>query len=168
MIEMNNETPFLHDLPRVMRAIQSNDLESKEILETLAFLACTESWRELWTIADLLSREVSVLFDDENNVWVDIGTPGMVRPKPPLGSRLPLRLWIHTHPYDAYWSSTDLDTLAIYSTVLQEAIVLGHDHLKRTVRNDGSMPALAATGPLSSWTSEDLVEYDILEGLDGR
>jgi len=168
MIEMNNETPFLHDLPRVMRAIQSNDLESKEILETLAFLACTESWRELWTIADLLSREVSVLFDDENNVWVDIGTPGMVRPKPPIGSRLPLRLWIHTHPYHAYWSSTDLNTLAIYSTVLQEALVLGHDHLKRAVRNDGSQNPLAATGPLSSWTSEDIVEYDILEGVDDR
>ena len=167
-MEMNNQTPFLHDWQNVAWAIASNDLESKEILETIAFLACTRSWRELWHIADLLSREVSILFDDESNVWVDIGSPGMVRPKPPLGSRLPLRLWIHTHPYDAYWSSTDLDTLAIYSTVLNEALVLGHDHLKRTVRNDGSHPPLAATGPLSSWTSETPVEYDELEVQDGR
>ena len=163
---MNNQTPRMHDWPKVASAIESNDLSSTELLETLAFLAAQESWRDLWKVADLLSREVSILFDRENNVWVDIGTSGMVRPEPPIGSRLPFRLWVHTHPYNAYWSATDLDTLAIYSTILQEAIVLGHNHLKRTVTNDGSRPSLGETGPLRFWTSEDTVNYENMEELD--
>ncbi len=163
---MNNQAPVMHDWSRVVQAIESNHLDSTELLETIAFLATNESWRDVWKIADLLGREVSILFDSVNRVWVDVGTPGMVRPKPPIGSQLPLRLWIHTHPYNAYWSATDLDTLAIYSTILQEALVLGHDHLKRTVTNDGSGPSLGEKGPLQSWTSEDTVNYDKLEESD--
>ena len=165
---MNDQTPRMHDWQKVVHAIESSDLDSIELLETIAFLATHETWREVWEIADLLSREVSILFDSENRVWVDIGTAGMVRPEPPIGSRLPLRLWVHTHPYNAYWSPTDLDTLAIYSTILQEALVLGHDHLKRTVTNDGSEPSLGNNGPLRYWTSEDTVNYDNLEELDAK
>lgn len=158
---MSNQTPRMHDWKSVIRDVESHKLESPAILETIAFLARNESWRELWGVADLLSREVSVLFDDDDKVWVDIGTSGMVRPKPPIGSILPLKLWIHTHPYNAYWSSTDLDTLAVYSPVLNEALVLGHDHFKRATRNDGSHPPLAETGPLSNWTSEEIIHYPL-------
>ena len=164
----SNVTPVLHSPRDVQSTISSGDLDSNVLSETIAALASESMWRQLWLVADSLSREVSVLFDRDGRIWVDIGTAGHVRLSPPVGATIPFSLWIHTHPWDAYWSPTDLATLASYSQILDEALVLGHDHLKRTVRNDGSQPPLAATGPLSSWTSEGPVEYDILEGLDGR
>ena len=61
------------------------------------------------------SRGRSAFFSTEGRIWVDIGTAGQVRLNPPVGSTIPFSLWIHTHPWDAYWSPTDLATLAAYS-----------------------------------------------------
>ena len=77
----------------------------------------------LWNLADFLRREVSVLFDSEDKVWFDVGTSGRVR-NTPEGAIIPFKLWIHTHPWDAYWSSTDLNSLMQFSGILNEAIVL--------------------------------------------
>ncbi|GIT41389.1 MAG: hypothetical protein Ct9H300mP10_03990 [Methanobacteriota archaeon] len=52
---------------------------------------------------------------------------------PPIGAKVPFKLWLHTHPQDAYWSSTDRDTIASYTSLLERAVVLGHDHYKQTV-----------------------------------
>ena len=118
---------------------------------------------DVWKIADLLAGGKHS-FRQRKPRLVDVGTPGMVRPKPPMaplpsGCGSTLTRTMPTGP-------TDLDTLAIYSTILQEALVLGHDHLKRTVTNDGSGPSLGEKGPLQSWTSEDTVNYDKLEESD--
>ena len=151
--------PKLHPEEDILVAIQGTDLRADAIVQSLAFHAVEENWESLWTIADSLKREVSVLFDNQGLIWVDIGTPGMVRLSPPIGSQIPFQLWIHTHPWDAYWSITDKETLSIATGILEKALVLGHDHLVRTVHHEGesteaSESRLATGGPLMHWTAE--------------
>jgi len=164
--------PRLHPEQDVLRAVQGSDLRADAILQSIAFYAVEEDWQGLWNLADALKREVAVLFDDQGLVWVDVGTPGMVRLSPPVGSRLPLRLWVHTHPWDAYWSMTDKRSLGIASGVLEKALVLGHDHLVRAVHHedgpaDLSDTRLATDGLLMHWTAEAAMSYAALrEAID--
>ncbi len=159
-ISATDVNPVLHRVADVAEAIRAEELDSPILLETIAALANREMWRQLWSVADGLSREISVLFDSELRTWVDIGTAGKVKLKPPMGAKIPFRLWVHTHPRDAYWSSTDLSTLAAYSRILKEALVLGHDHFKRTRKASESEESLEPQGPLSGWTSESILTYD--------
>ena len=78
---------------------------------------------------------------------------------PPDGAKVPFELWIHSHPRDAYWSSTDRDTIGCYTGLLQRAVVLGHDHYKETRHTESPEASLEPEGPLSSWTSEPTVLY---------
>ena len=155
-----NVTPILHDPHAVQSALESGDLRSRVLKETIAALASRSMWRQLWLVADALSREVSVLFDRDGRIWVDIGTAGQVRLSPPVGATIPFSLWIHTHPWDAYWSSTDLSTLASYSRILDSALVLGHDHMKSTRKAEGDCERLGSGMPLSVWTSEEVRTYE--------
>ena len=155
-----NVTPTLHDPHAVQSALDSGDLGSRVLKETIAALASRSMWRQLWLVADALSREVSVLFDRDGRIWVDIGTAGQVRLSPPVGATIPFSLWIHTHPWDAYWSPTDLSTLASYSRILDRALVLGHDHMKSTRKAEGDCDRLGAGEPLSVWTSEEVRSYE--------
>ena len=51
-----------------------------------------------------------------------------------------------------------------FSDILDEAIVLGHDHFKKTVKiNENSTPALEEFGRLSIWTDEPIRNYDFFE-----
>ncbi len=160
-----------HHPVAVRNAIEEGRFVSVEVCETIAALAMDEEYEALWEIADSMSKEVSVLVDAERKVWVDIGTRSEVRLAPARGSVIPYRLWLHTHPHDAYASQTDRATLASCSMILQEAIVLGHDHMVRLQRmRAGEGPSLESEGPLSTWTSdEEVILYsDIREGSDGR
>ena len=150
--------PRIHSEGSVSLDIRSGRLESISVKETIAGLAQMEDWPSLWKLADSMSREVSILFDAEGSAWVDIGTRGHVSLAPPVGAVIPFRLWIHTHPWDPYWSQTDRDTLASYSTILQSALVLGHDRMKWT-RNGSPMESIEPSGPLSGWSSEPCVYY---------
>ena len=154
--------PRIHSNGEVSKDIVSGRVSSSRVKETIAALAQGESWSELWQIADSMSREVSVLFDADGRIWVDIGTTGHVSLEPPLGATIPFRLWVHTHPWDPYWSQTDKDTLAVYSTILESALVLGHDRMKWS-RNGSEMQTIELSGPLSTWSSEPCVHYE-----DGR
>ena len=152
--------PRIHSKGEVSEDIISGRFASPRVKETIAALARAESWLELWEIADSMGREVSILLDRRNRAFVDIGTAGRVNLSPPDGSEVPFRLWVHTHPRDAYWSSTDRDSLAHYSMLLDEALVLGFDHLKRSVNGLSHPEPLAQEGPLSRWSSEAVVPYD--------
>ena len=154
--------PRIHSNGEVSKDIVSGRVSSSRVKETIAALAQGESWSEMWQIADSMSREVSVLFDADGRIWVDIGTTGHVSLEPPLGAIIPFRLWVHTHPWDPYWSQTDKDTLAAYSTILESALVLGHDRMKWS-RNGSEMQTIEPSGPLSTWSSEPCVHYE-----DGR
>ena len=151
--------PRIHSNWEVSEDIISGRFSSSRVKETIAALARAESWLELWEIADSMSREVSVLFDADGRIWVDIGTAGHVSLEPPLGATIPFRLWVHTHPWDPYWSQTDKDTLAAYSTILESALVLGHDRMKWS-RIGSEMQTIEPSGPLSDWSSEPCVHYE--------
>ena len=164
--------PRLHPTIDVRRAVQGSDLRADTILESIAFYAVEEDWQGLWNLADSLKREVSVLFDEQGLIWVDVGSTGRVTLSPPTGSRIPFQLWIHTHPWDAYWSMTDKETLGIASGILEKALVLGHDHLVRTLHlvdeaTDSSDTRLATNGGLMHWTAEAPMNYAALrEAID--
>ena len=153
--------PTLHDEETIDLLVRSGDFDSLPIRETLAYFATQKDWKNLWNLADSLGREVSVLFDSEDKVWVDVGTSGQVRLAPPEGAIIPFKLWIHTHPWDAYWSSTDLDSLMQFSGILNEAIVLGNDHFKRTIHCQNKAPTPLESGSaLENWTDEELTYYN--------
>jgi hypothetical protein len=153
-------SPQIHSEFDINEDISSGSHDSIKIKQTLAGFAQKKDWVSLWGLADDLGREVSILYDNNSTIWVDIGTSGRVELAPPIGSVTPYKLWIHTHPRDAYWSSTDKDTIAIYSEILDEAIVLGHDHFKRTIKSkDTSSDPLEAVGPLKKWTDEPISHY---------
>ena len=153
--------PTLHDEETIESLVRSGDFDSLPIRETLAHYATQKDWQNLWNLADLLRREVSVLFDSEDKVWVDVGTSGQVRLAPPEGAIIPFKLWIHTHPWDAYWSSTDLNSLMQFSGILNEAIVLGNDHFKRTIHSQKKVQTPLESGSaLENWTDEELTYYN--------
>ena len=156
--------PMIHSDSDVMREVSNGNHHSIIIKETLAGLAEKKDWPSLWGLADDLGKEVSILYDNNSSIWVDIGTSGRVELAPPVGSEIPYKLWIHTHPRDAYWSSTDKETISIYSDILDKAIVLGHDHYKKTIKiNGNSMDKLSESGRLSIWTDEPIINYDSSE-----
>ena len=72
--------------------------------------------------------EVQVVVDGKNNCFVTTGSSGYVEfgMKPPVGMTLPIRCWIHTHPFgSAYFSGTDIRTVSIWETSMECAYVLG-------------------------------------------
>ena len=159
-------SPHIHPQYLLNELVERGDHDSLPIKETLAAFAIDEDWRSLWLLADKMGREVSLLFDAEDRVWVDVGTSGQVRVAPPEGSKIPYKLWIHTHPRDAYWSSTDIDSILMFSTILEEAIVLGHDHLKRSVRcEEPTDYCLERGGELEYWSEEPTTKYELVEEI---
>ena len=167
--------PIFHHPMVVHRSVLNGEHESTEVRETIAALALagfggeSDKWESLWKIADSMSKEVSVLIDRDGNTWVDIGTSGEVRLAPAVGSIAPYQMWLHTHPWTAYASSRDRETLANCSMILEQAIVLGHDHMVWLRRDySGNHRMLESEGPLSTWTSdEEIITYSsMMEGYD--
>ena len=154
-----SDEPKIHPLQLVDSCLDTGDYDCEVIREHIAGLTHAGRWQQIWEIGNRLLREVSVLIDAEGKYYIDIGTSGEVKMSPPIGAKVPFKLWLHTHPQDAYWSSTDRDTIASYTSLLERAVVLGHDHYKQTVFSDSPEAALEGDGPLSSWTSEPTVLY---------
>ena len=151
--------PKIHSSNLVDSCIDTGDYDSEAVREHISGLAKKRRWQDIWQIGDQLLREVSVLIDAEDKIYIDIGTSGEVKMAPPQDAKVPFKLWIHSHPRDAYWSSTDRDTIACYTGLLQRAVVLGHDHYKATCHTESPTASLELEGPLSSWTSEPTVLY---------
>lgn len=86
--------------------------------------------RTIWKASTeiLPHLEVQVVIDGKNNCFVTTGSSGYVEfgMKPPVGMTLPIRCWIHTHPFgSAYFSGTDIRTVSIWETNMECAYVLG-------------------------------------------
>ena len=76
----------------------------------------------------LPALEVQVVIDGNNNCHVTTGSSGYVEfgMKPPVGMKLPIKCWIHTHPFgSAYFSGVDWNTVNTWKNLMQEAYVLG-------------------------------------------
>lgn len=74
-----------------------------------------------------IPREVQVVVDADDQLFISHGTPGLVWfDEAPIGMKLPLKCWIHTHPFgQAYFSGRDWLTINTWRIMLPEAIVLG-------------------------------------------
>ena len=72
-------------------------------------------------------REIQVVVDSNDRLHISVGTPGYVEFKvDPIGMKLPIKCWIHTHPMgNAYFSGTDWTTLKTWKPMMETAIVLG-------------------------------------------
>ena len=84
----------------------------------------------IWIASTIMlpALEVQVVIDDNNNCHVTTGSSGYVEfgMKPPIGMKLPIKCWIHTHPFgSAYFSSIDWKTVNTWKSQMQEAYVLG-------------------------------------------
>ena len=78
----------------------------------------------------LPSLEVQVVIDGKNKCFVTTGSSGYVEfgMKPPIGMTLPIRCWIHTHPFgSAYFSGTDINTVSNWKPLMECAYVLAGD-----------------------------------------
>ena len=76
----------------------------------------------------LPALEVQVVIDGKNDCYVTTGSSGYVEfgMKPPVGMTLPIKCWIHTHPFGAaYFSGVDWGTVNVWKSLMHEAYVLG-------------------------------------------
>jgi len=71
--------------------------------------------------------EVQVVIDAKNDCYVSSGSSGFVDfGSVPKGMKMPVRCWIHTHPFgSAYFSGTDIRTVSIWQSLMETAYVLG-------------------------------------------
>ena len=86
-------------------------------------------WEMSQTAFDI-PREVQVVIDANDKLFISVGTPGFVsfegQESQLPGMKMPIYQWIHTHPFgEAYFSSRDLLTISMWERHLIQAIVLG-------------------------------------------
>jgi hypothetical protein len=96
---------------------------------------------QIWQLSTkvLPGLEVSVIVDSNNKLFISKGTGVFVDYKDEnvAGMRIPIKCWIHTHPFGhAYFSGTDWRTINTQRPILKEAIVLGDNQSMRWERND--------------------------------
>tara|TARA_R110001592_G_scaffold155699_1_gene385687 strand:+ start:482 stop:1000 length:519 start_codon:yes stop_codon:yes gene_type:complete len=72
-------------------------------------------------------REIQVVIDNEKNLHISFGSASFVSfDEEPTGLKLPIKCWIHTHPFgQAYFSGTDKKTIDTWRPMMRTAIVLG-------------------------------------------
>ncbi len=102
---------------------QPFDTHNEEFLDVI--------WEMSLTAFDI-PREIQVVVDSNDILYMDFGTPGYVDFNTvPVGMTLPVKCWIHTHPFgQAYFSGTDWRTIRNWQLLMEEAIVLGdNEHM---------------------------------------
>lgn len=152
-------TPY--SVLELCKKIHNGNTNHDEIKNALVELGNQKRWAEMWEISHALKVEISWIKDSKNEVWVDIGSAGEVTLSPPIGAQLPFQLWVHTHPWTAYWSITDLKTLERFCGLIKEALVLGHSHSKHTECKLPFGHSLEkGIEPLSAWTDEPCIPYE--------
>ena len=81
-----------------------------------------------------------MIVDADYNLFISKGTGSFVdyKNESVKGMKLPLKCWIHTHPFGhAYFSGTDWKTINTQKPILNEAIVLGKNQSMRWYKKDG-------------------------------
>ncbi len=154
--------------------LAENRLIGDEVIEVQSNAALLGRWDVVYVLSRLAGLETSVLIDAEDNVSVDWGSPGRVALSPPVGCAAPFKVWTHTHPgFDAYWSGTDTNSLAIASGIVSKALVLGAPGIKQSLNasltdvGEGT-ERLLANGPLSNWTQEPVIPWASFYGTDAE
>lgn len=110
------------DVPLIVRE-QLNEVTNK-FYDTI--------WDMSITAFDI-PREVQVLVDANDTLFISVGNPGYVSFQGQddelygknVKMKFPLKNWIHTHPFGlAYFSGTDMRTITLYQRHMKMATVL--------------------------------------------
>lgn len=141
---------------------EAQAVESEEVQSVQRRAAQHGRWDLVYNLSLIAGLETSVLIDANGEIQIDWGSPGRVPLRPPVGMMAPFRVWVHTHPgFQAYWSLTDKNSLAIAQGILSRALVLGAPGIKQS-RNIGpeNVETISQEGPLQHWTEEEVVAWD--------
>ena len=166
------EIPYLEQLEitpnqwlDICELAKRREIENPILLDVQRTASSLGRWDVVYSLSLLAGLETSVLIDSEDNISIDWGDPGRVILKAPHGFMAPFKLWVHTHPgFMAYWSSTDTNSLALGSTIIETALVLGAPGVK-TSRNSAfcalkeNESRISQSGSLNQWTDEEVVDW---------
>ena len=96
--------------------------------------ACHHFLDLIWAVThDVCNgNEIQVVIDSNDNIYCSEGNPGLVwfnqDDKSVFGMKLPIKVWIHTHPFGkAFFSGTDWSTINTWRPMMNYAIVVGDD-----------------------------------------
>ena len=156
-LEISNDEWF-----DICHMAKQKDVDNPLLLDLQRKSAFLGRWDVVYSLSLLAGLETSVLIDSEDNISLDWGDPGRVILKAPHGFMAPFKLWVHTHPgFMAYWSSTDTNSLALGSSIIEKALVLGSPGIKQArnsmfERLSDIDERIEDDGPLSQWTNEEV------------
>lgn len=156
---------------RACIAAQERRVDDEDLLTVQRMLAQAGRWDGVYVLSVMAGLETSVLIDADEKIFIDWGTAGQVTLQPPVGGRIPFKLWVHTHPrFASYWSSTDTNSLSLGAGILESAMVLGQPGPKhssnRSLIEAEEDAMLSDRGPLSQWTDEEPVPWTEWYGLN--
>ena len=96
--------------------------------------ACHHFLDLIWAVThDVCNgNEIQVVIDSNENIYCSEGNPGLVwfnqDDKSVFGMKLPIKVWIHTHPFGkAFFSGTDWSTINTWRPMMNYAIVVGDE-----------------------------------------
>ena len=145
-------------IQEITELIRINGQDSEKTTQLISELTTQKDWDKIYQISEFFGQEISILVDAQERIFVDWGSISRVELTPPLGSVVPFKLWLHTHPRNqAFWSETDQYSLFIAERILEQAIVLGMDGILST--SNTNLLELKPSINQSCWTLEQVASW---------
>ncbi len=146
--QMENEQEYAANLADARIRAENHILDRFDVVSKMNASSCLVPYEEVLDVAAhdldfhaaiweasteiLPNLEVQIVIDGKNKCYVTTGSAGYVGGEwesglnLPVGLKLPIRCWIHTHPFgSAYFSGTDINTVTRFQPVMEQAYVLG-------------------------------------------
>ena len=84
---------------RACIAAQERRVDDEDLLTAQRMLAQAGRWDGVYVLSVMAGLETSVLIDADEKIFIDWGTAGQVTLQPPVGGRIPFKLWAvsYTH-----------------------------------------------------------------------
>lgn len=146
--QMENEQEYAANLADARIRAENHVLDRFDVVSKMNASSCLVPYEEVLDVAAhdldfhaaiweasteiLPNLEVQIVIDGKNKCYVTTGSAGYVGGEwenglnLPVGLKLPIRCWIHTHPFgSAYFSGTDINTVTRFQPVMEQAYVLG-------------------------------------------
>jgi len=142
--QMENMIEYEQSIANARIEAENHVLDRFEIVSKMNASSCPVPFEEVLDVAAhdldfhsaiweasteiLPNLEVQVVIDGKNKCFVSTGSAGYVEfgLRPPIGMSLPIKCWIHTHPFgSAYFSGTDINTVTSWLPLMEQAYVLG-------------------------------------------
>jgi len=119
-------------------------------------------------------REVQVVVDKNDSLFINYGTGSFVdfvgvekelEGANGLPLTLPIKCWIHTHPFgSAYFSSTDWSTIRCWELHMESAIVLGDNERMKWVKGNKTHTLFFKNYDIPDWSKKQRTVFDYMEG----